>query len=355
MPTLSSMKIPPPKSWEEFEEITLDSCKIRWENPDLQMHGRQGQAQSGVDIFGSNHLFKNIGVQCKNYNSNISSKLIISEIQKAESFKPQIEMFYFATSTKTDVNIQREIRILSQERTAENKFPVMVLFWEDIVQELVKNQPVFKKHYPQFNIQDSTNPVSQDIRLFSILDLVYNLYNLDFYNNLIFGEVGQMAGENPLQIQSVILTIKYSSSNVLIKSEYEKMAILIDKYKDYLFQKGPRKEKFSWDIAEQLSNEFTGIVDGAEYSLPAKELAVFNIAKLLAKWSQWELNSDKSWPKSSRDYLRTFVTHLESDELTEKFDEFENRYNEEEDSFKKLYYAHDLYNEIRRNLINLNK
>ena len=25
MPTLSSMKIPPPKSWEEFEELPLDS------------------------------------------------------------------------------------------------------------------------------------------------------------------------------------------------------------------------------------------------------------------------------------------------------------------------------------------
>ena len=65
MPTLSSMKIPPPISWEEFEEITLDACKIRWENPDLQMHGRKGQAQNGVDIYGSNHLFDSIGVQLR--------------------------------------------------------------------------------------------------------------------------------------------------------------------------------------------------------------------------------------------------------------------------------------------------
>jgi len=35
MPTISSMKIPPPQSWKEFEEITLDSCKIKWENATL--------------------------------------------------------------------------------------------------------------------------------------------------------------------------------------------------------------------------------------------------------------------------------------------------------------------------------
>ena len=93
MPTLSSMKIPPPKSWEEFEEITLDACKIKWENPDLQMHGRQGQAQCGVDIYGANHIFKNIGVQCKNYESELSLSLIKDEIRKAETFTPKIEMF----------------------------------------------------------------------------------------------------------------------------------------------------------------------------------------------------------------------------------------------------------------------
>lgn len=350
MPTLSSMQIPPPLSWEEFEEITLDACKIRWENSDLQMHGRKGQAQSGVDIFGANHIFGNIGVQCKNYESQISLELIIDEINKAESFIPKIEMFYLATTSKTDVNIQREIRLLSQERTKENKFPVMVLFWSDIIQDLIRNHSILKKHYPQLSLTEPHFSEAKDIRLFSILDLVYNTLNLDFYNNLIFGEFGQMAGENPLQIQSVILTIKYSSSNVLSELEFKKMAGLIDKYKEYLFQSGERLEEFSWDIAEQISNEFTGIVNGVEYNLIPKELAVFNIAKMLAKWSKWEVNAESSWPKSSWKVLKKFVSRIEIEELTERIDELESEY-EDMDHFKRLNHPHKVYNEIRNSLI----
>lgn len=350
MPTLSSMKIPPPKSWEEFEEITLDACKIRWENPDLQMHGRQGQAQNGVDIYGANHIFKNIGVQCKNYDSGISLALIKEEIKNAESFLPKIEMFYFATTTKTDVKIQREIRILSQERTKEDKFPVMILFWTDIIQDLVRNHSILKKHYPQLSIPDLKSSETKDIRLFSILDLVYNTLNLDFYNGLIFGDFGEMTGENPLQIQSVIFTIKYSSSNVLNQSEYEKMSKLTDSYKEYLFHNGKRLEKFSWDIAEQISNEFTGIVNGIEYNLTKKELAVFNVAKILTKWSKFEADSEAHWPKSSWNALKTFIKRIEITELTNTISELESEYNES-DHFKRLDFPHKIYNEVRHVLI----
>lgn len=352
MPTLSSMKIPPPKSWEEFEEITLDACKIKWENPDLQMHGRKGQAQSGVDIFGANHLFKNIGVQCKNYDSELTLSLIRNEIKKAETFIPKIEMFYIAVTTNTDVNIQREVRLLSHERSKENKFPIMILFWTDIIQDLVRSNLIIKKHYPQFNLTEINTKETTDIRLFSILDLVYNTLNLDFYNSLIFGEFGQMAGENPLQIQSVILTIKYSSSNILCQSEYEKTAKLIDKYKDYLFPYEERTEQFSWEIAEKISNEFTGIVTGIEYNLIGRELAVFNVAKVLTKWSKWESNSETLWPSESWVNLKTFVARIKIGELTNKIEEIESDYKKM-NHFERLDCPHKVYNEIRNMLIHL--
>ncbi len=351
MPTLSSMKIPPPKSWEEFEEITLDACKIKWENPDLQMHGRQGQTQCGVDIYGANHIFKNIGVQCKNYGSELSLSLIKDEIRKAETFTPKIEMFYVAVTTNTDVNIQREVRLLSYERASENKFPIMILFWTDIIQDLIRNTSVFKKHYPQLSLTDLKISKTPDVKLFSILDLVYNTLNLDFYNDLIFGEFGQMAGENPLQIQSVILTIKYSSSNVLNQLEYNKMAKLIDNYNDYLFSATKRTDEFSWGIAEKISNEFIGIVNGIEYNLIGKELAVFNVAKILAKWLKWENHSDSLWSNESWENLKTFVRKIEIDELSNRIEKSESEYKEI-DHFKRLDCPHKVYNEIRNILIN---
>lgn len=52
MPTISSSKVPSPKSWDEFEEITLSAAKLRWNSTDFYRHGRQGQKQDGVDIWG---------------------------------------------------------------------------------------------------------------------------------------------------------------------------------------------------------------------------------------------------------------------------------------------------------------
>ncbi|MEE1962773.1 hypothetical protein V1387_08770 [Allomuricauda taeanensis] len=354
MPTLSSMRIPPPLSWEEFEELTLDSCKIRWENPDLQKNGRRGQAQNGVDIYGANHIFSMVGVQCKNYQSEITLEIIQDEIVKAESFIPKIEMFYFATTSKTDVAIQKAIRLLSQKRSFENKFPVMILFWEDIIQDLIKNPEVFRKHYPQINISSFSTPNPTDVKLYSILDLVYHTLNLNFHNELIFGEFGELTGEDPLQIQSSILTIKYSSNNVLNQENYEKMAKLIDEYNGYLFPKNERTVPFSWDKARLISNEFIAMVEGVEYNLPSKELAVFNIAKILTKWAIWEVeNGDETWPKTSWQTLKKWIKNLGVDEIDTNIIEMEQNYFQV-DHWARLRFPHKVYNSMRSLLMFLN-
>lgn len=344
------MKIPPPRSWEEFEEITLDSCKIRWENPDFQMHGRQGQAQNGVDIFGANHLFKNVGIQCKNYDTPISLKLIKEEIDKAKSFKPAIEMFYLATTTKTDAKLQTEVRLLSQQRATKGEFPVMVLFWNDVVQELVKKKDTFRKHYPEIKFSDSSSNPSKSIKLHGILDMVYNALTLDFHNDLIFGEFGLMSGEDPLQIQSSVLIIKYSASNVMTSDDYNKVSELIEEYITYLFPKGERTEKFSWDKARQISNEFIGIVEGVQYNLEPKEIAVHTIGKTLSRWTIWETNSDDEvWPEDSWETLKNLVSIIELDDLNDEIDILHTEYIEG-DHWVRLKHPHKVYNTIRRHL-----
>ncbi len=128
MPTLSGMNVPKPKSWDEFEEITLSSLKIKWRSPNLQRNGRQGQKQDGVDICGEDDLNCFIGVQCKLTEKNISLNSIKKEIEKAERFQPELSSFYIATTSSCDSDIQKQIRILSQERIQENKFPIGIMF-----------------------------------------------------------------------------------------------------------------------------------------------------------------------------------------------------------------------------------
>ena len=84
MPTISSSKVPSPKSWDEFEEITLSAAKLRWNSTDFYRHGRQGQKQDGVDIWGYDGK-RHIGVQCKNTTGELGLAVVETEIANAET------------------------------------------------------------------------------------------------------------------------------------------------------------------------------------------------------------------------------------------------------------------------------
>ncbi|MCA9587131.1 MAG: hypothetical protein KC657_17505 [Myxococcales bacterium] len=149
MPTLASAHIPPPKSWEEFQDITLSALTVRWRSPNLQQIGRQGQGQAGVDIYGPDELGRPAGVQCKNTQGKLTLAEIVAEVAKAEAFVPALGTFFIATTARRDAKIQEAVRLLSLDRLAKSLFPVGVLFWEDLVDSLASDRQIFAKHYPQ--------------------------------------------------------------------------------------------------------------------------------------------------------------------------------------------------------------
>lgn len=157
MPTFSSMKIPPPKSWQEFEDIVLSALRLRWNSTDLTKNGRQGQKQDGVDIYGHDDMGRLVGIQGKNTTSGITFKVVESEIEKASSFEPTLRCLFVATSAPTDANLQKEVRLLSERRVNEDRFPVGILFWDDIMQDLTTDEQVFNKHYPQLSVKKTTH------------------------------------------------------------------------------------------------------------------------------------------------------------------------------------------------------
>jgi hypothetical protein len=129
------------------------------------MHGRQGQKQNGVDIYGSDDLVRLVGIQCKLTTNSINESLIEKEISHAESFTPGISALYIATTSPSDVNLQRFVRDLSMVRAQEGKFSVGILFWMDILQDLTKDINSVRRHYPQlFPAQEDSQPSSSELR-----------------------------------------------------------------------------------------------------------------------------------------------------------------------------------------------
>lgn len=168
MPILGSSTFPTPKSWDEFEEIITSAAKIRWESTNFFRNGRPGQEQNGVDVYGKDGSGKTIGIQGKNTVLEITERAIRTEIEKAEKFKPELNALYIATTQPRDSNLQERVRAISDERNLSRKFDVFVLFWEDLFQDLSRNEDVLFGHYPQFRpriIRNDPGPLRNMIKI----------------------------------------------------------------------------------------------------------------------------------------------------------------------------------------------
>jgi len=155
MPTFSSMQIPPPKNWQDFESLCCDLWKEIWEDPYTQKNGRQGQPQHGVDINGRPKQGTSwAGIQCKGKDNfadkTLTAEEIRGEVEKAKSFKPSLSEYIIATTGPKDAKVEELARLITEEHIKKGLFSVTVLGWDDIVNFLEVHLEVIEKHYPQF-------------------------------------------------------------------------------------------------------------------------------------------------------------------------------------------------------------
>lgn len=150
MPAIE-VEIAPPANWQDFERLTLDIAKALWKDEYAQRHGRQGQAQAGVDVYGYNHTSQEFsGIQCKKKNQSgvpsrqLTTAEIDTEVEAAKMFYPQLERFIIATTGQRDVNLQAHVRGLDQSNLP---FKVSLMFWEDYQEFLNNHTELMYRYY----------------------------------------------------------------------------------------------------------------------------------------------------------------------------------------------------------------
>ena len=151
-----------PKNWQDFEVLCKNLWKLEFSCHDINRHGRQGQKQDGVDIYGyinnGNEIF---GIQCKGkdeYNhSQITKSEIDAEINKAITFTPSLSLFIFATTSSRDEKIQEYIRIKDQEFFNSHKMHISIKFW-DCIEELLEY------HKDVLNWYENTSHISMTLK-----------------------------------------------------------------------------------------------------------------------------------------------------------------------------------------------
>lgn len=121
-------QIKSPENWQDFETLCKKLWLEIWNCSDtIKENGRSGQNQYGVDVYGApNNGIEYYGIQCKgkdNYiHSQLTTKEIDEEIQKAENFKPSLKMFYFVTTAVKDAKIEEYIRLKNVKSRSRGGF-----------------------------------------------------------------------------------------------------------------------------------------------------------------------------------------------------------------------------------------
>ncbi len=348
LPTLASSLIPAPQGWDEFEQIVLTSLKIKWTSPNLTRHGRQGQSQDGVDIYGEDDLGRLVGIQCKLTTNDIDVDTIKTEISKAEGFQPELCAFYIATNLPTDAKIQREVRLLSQSRLNQNKFPIGIFFWQDIIQDLLVNEAEFKKHYPQIQVSSVPEQV-MGTRLLAGLDVAYFGYYLKDYMGLLFGEFSD--DEELLQIERLCLTIESCSTILMDSVQAAQVVSTVTDFKQYVIPwilEGEERPE-GWRIPNQYATSIESHIESLVYKLGVKERAVFSVGKLLGGWYFDEIKPDFLFNADA--YLYALIGQItNNNEIVDKIREVLSEYYKS-DNFKRTQAPSRIYSIIRRAIL----
>ncbi|SMD13805.1 hypothetical protein [Pseudomonas sp. URIL14HWK12:I5] len=148
--------IMPPAYWQDFERLTLDFAKHRWQDDFAERNGRQGQEQAGVDVYGYNYKQKeHTGIQCKKRvwktkpgfdtpSNTLSTDEIDKEIELAKGFAPALERFIISTTAPRDSELQEHVRKINKNN---KDFSVSLMFWEDYVDFLNDNPEFMYRYY----------------------------------------------------------------------------------------------------------------------------------------------------------------------------------------------------------------
>lgn len=196
------IKIPKPNNWKSFEFL----CESLWaqdENIDfIKQYGRQGQFQSGIDIYGYKKNGDFFAIQCKDV-QNLTIPMIEKEINLAIHTNFSLKHYILCTTLNRNTHLQDyEIQFNSKSNL---KFEI--IFWDDIEALLKReeNYHIFHRFYNYLLANNETlghsvgKLINLELGFGSILDTHFELiigkipkdkkndyYNVNYYKGLYF-------------------------------------------------------------------------------------------------------------------------------------------------------------------------
>ncbi len=152
MSELPAIQIDRPADEQAFERASrvLWSCEL--DDPNVQLYGRRGKNQYGVDLFGIRNGDPNrvVGVQCKQMmiGKELSEASLRAEVKKALTFKPLLSEYIICTTADDDPDLQAIALQLSQELSAGRAKPLTIRIWGwGTMQNRIQRHPEARKAF----------------------------------------------------------------------------------------------------------------------------------------------------------------------------------------------------------------
>lgn len=124
---MANLNFPPPTDHQEFERLVADIAGPILRTPHVNLNGRAGQRQEGVDVSITTLDGAQVGIQCKLTTGSLSLATVAEEVAKARGYTPSLARFIVATTARSDANLQKAVRALPTE-----VFSVDLWSWDEI-------------------------------------------------------------------------------------------------------------------------------------------------------------------------------------------------------------------------------
>ena len=129
-----NFRYPHPDNEKSFEKFCLKLLQRHWSNPHLELYGRRGEGQLGVDIIDPTYATPFKAAQCKHHEPliTIPPSEIEEEVAKAIKFDPPLDHYAILTSGRATTQAQNKIIEINKGHRAKGLFLVELIWWEKI-------------------------------------------------------------------------------------------------------------------------------------------------------------------------------------------------------------------------------
>lgn len=127
-----------PRDWPAFERLIRDLFARLLGDESVDLNGRNGQPQAGIDIWGTDRRSGNrIGIQCKGrsdvafgHGAALTEAELRAEVERARHFVPPIDSFLLLTTGPNDGRLKQAARELGEANRAAGSFSVEFHGWD---------------------------------------------------------------------------------------------------------------------------------------------------------------------------------------------------------------------------------